>query len=113
VTGDQWAEQDGNPMFGRTADSERTKPVTIPSIDPATATEADKLAWVKARAAAAPWDSAFASVIQDMQMTGIPLRPDLMPLGMGLMMVSGERGVRDFIDGLTLGSVDREAADRG
>jgi hypothetical protein len=82
----------------------------VPSIDPATATDEERLAWVKARAAAEPWTSAFASVIQDARLMGIPLKPDLMTLGMQLMIIGGERGVRDFIDGIGLGSVDREAS---
>ena len=82
----------------------------VPPINPATATDAEKLAFVKARAAAEPWDAALSSVIQDLNWMGIPLKPDLMMLGMGVAMGGGERGVRDFIDGLTLGSVDREAS---
>lgn len=79
----------------------------VPPINRETATDAEKLAWVKARAAAEPWPSALASVIQDTALMGIPLKPDLITLGMGLAVAGGERGVRDFIDGLTLGSVDR------
>ena len=81
----------------------------IPDIDPATATDAEKLAWVKARANAEPWESAIASVIQDMQLMGIPLNPDLLFPAMGEAMIGGEQGVRRFIDGLTLGSIAREA----
>lgn len=79
----------------------------IPSIDPATATDEQKLEWVKARAANEPWRAAIASVIQDMQMMDIPLNPDLMMLAMGEAMIDGEQGVRRFIDGLTLGSIAR------
>lgn len=79
----------------------------IPSIDRATATDAEKLAWVKARAGAEPWASALASVIQDMQLMDIPMNPDLYFLAMGEAVVGGEQGVRRFIDGLTLGSIDR------
>jgi hypothetical protein len=89
-----------------------TGPV-IPPIDRATATDDDKLAWVKARSAAEPWEVAFASAIQDMDLMGIPLHRELVMLGMQLAVFGGERGVRDFIDGLTLGSIDREAGSRG
>ena len=85
----------------------------IPSIDRVTATDEEKLAWVKARAAAEPWHVALASVIQDMTLMGIPLKPDLVMLGMADAMIGGERSVRDFVDGLTLGSIDRQAAGRG
>jgi hypothetical protein len=85
----------------------------IPPIIAATATDEEKLAWVKARAAAEPWMSALASVIQDMQLMEIPLHPDLMMLGMQLMAIDGERGARDFVDGLTLGSIDRGARSDG
>jgi hypothetical protein len=84
-------------------------PPPVPSINPATATDEEKLAFVKARAAAEPWDVALSSVIQDLNWMGIPLKPDLMMLGMGLAVAGGERGVRDFIDGIGLGSVDRQA----
>lgn len=40
---------------------------------------------------------------------GIPLKQDLVLLMMQDAMIGGERSVRDFIDGLTLGAVDREA----
>ncbi len=80
----------------------------IPDINPATATDEEKLAWVKARAAAEPWEVVIASVIQDMQLMGIPLNPDLYMLMMGEAMIGGEQGVRRFIDGLTLGSIARE-----
>jgi hypothetical protein len=85
----------------------------IPSIDRATATDEEKLAWVKARAAAEPWTLALTSVIQDMRLMGIPIKPDLMMLGMQLMAIDGERGARDFVDGLILGSIDREARSDG
>lgn len=85
----------------------------IPSIDRAAATDTDKLAWVKARAAAEPWNVAISSVIQDMQLMEIPLKPDLIMLMMQDAMIGGERSVRDFIDGLTLAAVDREAEGRG
>jgi hypothetical protein len=68
-------------------------------------TDEEKLAWCKERAAAEPWPSALASVIQDMSAQGIPLNPDLTTLGMGMAIVGGERGVREFIDGITLASV--------
>lgn len=87
--------------------------MTIPGINPATATDAEKLAWVKARSAAEPWEVAFGSAIQDMTLMGIPLKPDLVLLGMQDAMIGGERSVRDFVDGLTLRAVDREAAQRG
>lgn len=87
--------------------------MTIPSIDPATATDEEKLAWVKARAAAEPWHVALASVIQDLNLMGIPLKQDLMLLGMGQAVTGGEWGVRDFIDGITLAAVDREARSDG
>lgn len=83
--------------------------MTIPDINRATATDAEKLAWVKARSAAEPWDVAQGSVIQDMTLMGIPLKQDLVLLMMQDAMIGGERSVRDFIDGLTLGAVDREA----
>lgn len=89
------------------------KPVTIPDINPATATDEEKLAWVKARAAAEPWEVALASVVQDMTLMGIPLNPDLVMLGMGEAIVGGEQGVRRFVDGLTLGSIAREAVPEG
>lgn len=92
---------------------EKLEQVPVPSIDRATATDAEKLAWVKARAANVPWNVAFSSVIQDMTLMGIPLNPDLVTLGMGMSLIGGEQGVRRFIDGLTLGSIDRGAADRG
>lgn len=38
---DEWAKDNPNPMLDRTADSERTKPVTIPGVDPATATDTE------------------------------------------------------------------------
>jgi hypothetical protein len=40
----------------------------------------------------------------------IPLKPDLMMLMMADAMIGGERSVRDFIDGLGIGSIDREAS---
>jgi hypothetical protein len=85
------------------------KPVVVPSIDPATATDAEKLAWCKARSAAEPWEVAFGSMIQDMALMGIPLKPDLVMLGMADAMAGGERSVRDFTNGITLAAVDREA----
>lgn len=85
-------------------------PPTVPSINPVTATDEEKLAWVKARAAAEPWTAALSSMIQDMTMLGIPLNRDLMILGMGSAVTAGERGVRDFIDGITPGAVDRQAS---
>ena len=81
----------------------------IPDIDPATATDEEKLAWCKARAAAEPWEVAQGSVIQDMALMGIPLKQDLVVLMMQDAMIGGERSVRDFIGGLTLGAVDRQA----
>jgi hypothetical protein len=87
--------------------------VTIPDINRATAADAEKLDWVKARSAATPWDVAFGSAIQDMTLMGIPLKQDLVLLGMQDAEIGGERGVRDFVDGLTLGSIDRQAASRG
>lgn len=85
----------------------------IPSINRATATDEEKLAWVKARSAAEPWEVAFASAIQDMQLMGIPLKQRLVMLGMQDAMIGGERSVRDFVDGLTLAAVDREAGSDG
>ena len=85
----------------------------IPSIDCATASDEEKLAWCKARAAAEPWNVAISSVIQDMQFMGIPLKQDLIMLMMADAMIGGERSVRDFIDGLTLGAVDRKARSDG
>jgi hypothetical protein len=85
----------------------------IPSTDRATATEQEKLDWVKARALAEPWHAAISSVIQDMTLMGIPLKQDLVMLMMADAMTGGERGVRDFIDGLTLAAVDREARSDG
>lgn len=84
---------------------EKLGQVPVPSIDPATATDEERLAWVKARAANEPWDVAISSVIQDMQLMGIPLNPDLYFPFMGEAMIGGEQGVRRFIDGITLGSV--------
>lgn len=86
-----------------------TEPVTVPGINPATAADEEKLAWVKARAAAEPWEVALASVVQDMTLMGIPLKPDLVVLGTGEAIAGGEQGIRRFIDGLTLASADREA----
>lgn len=84
----------------------------IPSIDPTTAADAEKLEWVKARAGAESWDVALSSVIQDMQMLDIPLNPDLAMLGMGEAVIAGEQGVRRFIDGLTVASIaKRETGD--
>jgi hypothetical protein len=105
VSGDEWADENGNPMFG----SERTKPVTIPSIDPATATNEQRLAWCKERAYAEHWQYAIASIVSDMNKVGLPLNPDLYHLGMGLAVVGGARGVREFIDRITLASVARPA----
>jgi hypothetical protein len=70
-------------------------------------TDEQKLAWCKERAAAERWDVALASMISDMGKLGIPLNPDLYFLAMGEAMIGGERGVRDFIDGITLASVAR------
>lgn len=70
-------------------------------------TDEQKLAWCKERAAAERWDVALASMISDMGKTGISLNPDLYFLAMGEAMIGGERGVRDFIDGITLASVTR------
>jgi hypothetical protein len=81
----------------------------IPSINRSTATDEEKLAWVKARAAAEPWHMAIGSMVQDMTLMGIPLKQDLILLGMGQAVTGGEWGVRDFIDGITLAAVDREA----
>ena len=85
----------------------------IPSIDRSTATGEEKLAWVKARAAAEPWHVAIGSVIQDGNLMGIPLKQDLVLLGMADAMTGGERSVRGFVDGLTLAAVDREARSDG
>jgi len=85
----------------------------IPSIDRAAATDEEKLAWVKARSAAEPWEVAFASAIQDMDLMGIPIHLELVTFGMQLAVFGGERSVRDFVDGLTLASVDRDARGRG
>lgn len=71
-------------------------------------TDEEKLAWCKERAAAEPWPSALASVIQDMQAMGIPLDPGLYRLGMGEAVVAGEAGVRRFIDGITLNGDDMD-----
>jgi len=76
-------------------------------------TDEEKLAWCKERAAAENWQHALASMIQDMQATGIPLNPDLMMLGMGEAITGGEQGVRRFIDGITLASVARTEGSRG
>jgi hypothetical protein len=70
-------------------------------------TDEQKLAWCKERAAAESWQHALASMVSDMNKTGIPLNPDLYLLGMGLAVIDGERGVREFIDGITLASVAR------
>jgi hypothetical protein len=83
--------------------------VTVPDIDRATATDAEKPAWVKARSAAEPWEVAFSSAIQDMQLMGIPLKADLVLLGMADAMIGGERSVRGFVAGLTLGAVEPAA----
>jgi hypothetical protein len=87
----------------------RDTPPPVPSIDRVTATDEEKLAWVKARAAAGPWDVAISSVVQDMTLMGIPLKARLVDLMMADAMIGGERSVRDFIGGLTLAAVDREA----
>jgi hypothetical protein len=89
------------------------KVTAIPAIDPATATDEEKLAWCKARAAAIAWHDAQASVIQDMTLMGIPLKADLVLLMMQDAMIGGERSVRDFIDGLGLGSIDRKVSPDG
>ena len=73
-------------------------------------TGAEKLAWVKERAAAEPWTTAIASVIQDMELIGHPLGPELTMLAMGEAVIGGERGVRRFIDGLALPAARTEAA---
>lgn len=72
-------------------------------------TGAEKLAWVKERAAAEPWTSAIASVIQDMELIGHPLPMPLQQLFMGEAMIGGEQGVRRFIDGLALPAARTEA----
>lgn len=82
----------------------------VPDIDRATATDAEKLEWVKARAAAEPWTTALGSVIQDMTLMGIPLTADLSYLGLMEAAIGGETGIRRFIDGLTTGSISRESA---
>jgi hypothetical protein len=63
-------------------------------------TRAEKLAWCKARAARESWSTALGSMIQDMQLQGIPMDPMIMQLGMGEAMIGGEQGVRKFIDGI-------------
>lgn len=93
--------------MGENADS--TTAPAVPGIDPGTATEDEKLAWVRARADSEPWEVAIGSVIQDMILMGIPLRPDLVRLGMLAAMNGGERAVRDFTGSLGPGSIDRES----
>lgn len=68
-------------------------------------TDEEKLAWCKERAAAEDWTVALASIVSDMSMMGIPLKPDLYYLGMGEAVTGGEQGVRRFINGITLASV--------
>lgn len=112
MSSNEWADANPNPMYDRKA-SERTKPVTVPAIDPATASDTEKLEWVKARATAERWDVAVSSVIQDMRLMNIPLKPDLVMLMMAAAMTGGERSVRDFIDGIGPGAIDRQARSDG
>lgn len=76
-------------------------------------TDEQKLAWCKERPAAESWGNALASMILDMGKADIPLNPDLHYLAMGEAMIGGERGVRRFIDGITLASVARTEASGG
>lgn len=92
--------------MGENADS--TTAPAVPGIDPGTATEDEKLAWVRARAGSEPWAVAIGSVIQGMILMGIPLRPDLVRLGM-LAAMDGEDAVRDFTGSLGPDSIDRES----
>jgi hypothetical protein len=73
-------------------------------------TDAEKLAFVKERAAAEPWTSAIASVIQDMELIGHPMPMPLQELFMGEAVIGGERGVRRFIDWLALPAARTEVA---
>ena len=72
-------------------------------------TDEEKLTWCKERAAAEPWECAIASIVSDMNKMEIPLNPDLYCLAMGEAILGGERGVRGFIDGITLASAARPA----
>ena len=89
------------------------KPAEIPSIDLSTATDEEKLDWVKARANAEEWYVAIGAMAQDMSLAGIPLKQDLLLLAMSDAMLGGERSVRGFVNGLTLAAVDREARSDG
>jgi hypothetical protein len=88
-----------------------TDSLPVPSVNLAAATEEERLAWVKARAAAQPWHLALNSVIIDMQLAGIPLRPDLIDLAAETARTGGERAARHFIGSLTLGSVYARASE--
>lgn len=70
----------------------------VPAIDPATATRAERVAWCKARAAGEPWHLAWSSMIQDMQVMGIPFDAETILLGMQEAVTGGEAAVRRFID---------------
>lgn len=61
---------------------------------------ARKVAWRKARAAGEPWHLAANAMIQDMDLMGIPLTSAAIQLGTLEGMSRGERGVRDWVDGI-------------
>lgn len=73
----------------------------VPAIDPATATRAERVAWCKARAANEPWHLAWSSMIQDMDLMGIPFDPDTVMLGMQEAVTGGAAALRRFIDGIS------------
>jgi hypothetical protein len=63
-------------------------------------TRAEKIAWCKERAAAEPWTSAIGSMVQDMELMGIPMSEPVIQLAMMEGISGGERGVRRWIDGV-------------
>jgi hypothetical protein len=63
-------------------------------------TRAEKIAWCKERAAAEPWTVAIGSMIQNMELMGIPMSEPIIQLGMMEGVSAGEQGVRRFIDGI-------------
>jgi len=63
-------------------------------------TRTEKVAWCKERAAAENWPTALASMIQDMELMGIPTSEPVIQLGMMEAVSAGEQGVRRFIGGI-------------
>jgi hypothetical protein len=83
-------DSDAQPVENRVDD---TRPQDLP--------RARKIAWCKERAAGCPWTAAWASMIQDMDLLGIPLSSDAIQLGMLEAINGGERAVRRLIDSIT------------